>query len=332
MPNEQVELPKGEVSRRSLVRGWTGGVIGLGIGGSTLTGGVLGSGTALAAPARTESGRTSDPRRWLAALPDSLSLDDLTMPGAHNACATVGGPFDTAKCQELSLPELLDAGVRYLDIRCRPVDGSFAIHHGSVYQQKNFRDVLEECRTFLTDNPGETLLMSVQKEHSDAPVEEFARIFHELYLEELGFGPWFHRDSDRLPMLGEVRQKIVLIAKEPGIGGLDRYDTRLLSVQDDWELPVSDKWARVVQHLDDADTEAPDTTRLAVNYLSTTAGELIPLPRRYAEELNPRLSSRLSEEYARGERPVYGALLLDFAGTVSSELPTEIYRLNDPPA
>lgn len=316
--------------RRTLVRGLASGVLGLGLGASALATGVLGGHASAAAPTRTTPKRAADPRSWLSELPDSLRIDDLTIPGAHNACATVGGPLDTAKCQELSLPELLDAGVRYLDIRCRPVDGAFAIHHGAVYQRKNFEDVLRECRSFLTDNPGETLFMSLKKEHSDASSEEFAGIFLDHYMDELGYDSLFHRDSDHLPELGAVRQKIVLIARESGIGGLDRYDTELLSVQDEWELPVDEKWQAIADHLDHAAAEAPDTTRLAANYVSTTGGDLIPLPRRYAEDLNPRVSTRVTEEYEDGKRPVYGAVLLDFAGTVSPDLPRDLYRLNEP--
>ncbi|MBB1262502.1 phosphatidylinositol-specific phospholipase C, partial [Streptomyces alkaliterrae] len=186
----------------------------------------------------------------MTALPSARTLDDLTMPGTHNTCALIGGPFDTAKCQSLTLPEQLARGVRYLDIRCRPFDGAFTIHHGAIYQRRNFHDVLTDCRAFLTANPGETILMSVQKEHSDAPAAEFARIFHDVYLRDHEFERWFHRAPGRIPTLGEVRGRIVLVAKAPGIGGLDRYDGNLLSVQDEWTLPTARKWDAFQHHLD----------------------------------------------------------------------------------
>lgn len=304
------------VSRRGVLRGAAGAALGIAAGGTVFAPG---------AHAVSAAG----PHDWMSGLPDDRTIDDLSIPGTHNSCATVGGPFDTAKCQDLSLPDLLGAGVRYLDIRCRPVDGAFAIHHGVVYQEKNFHDVLTECRDFLTANAGETVLMSVQKEHSDASSEEFAAIFNDLYMKEEGFESLLHRESGRLPALGTVRGKVVLIAKEPGIGGIDQGDTGLLAVQDEYELPVHEKWDRVQEHMDAAASEAGSTTRLSVNYVSTTTGELLPAPRNYAEELNPKVETRLNEEYDRGDRPVHGAVLLDFAGTVSPGLPEALYRMNE---
>lgn len=317
MPYESARF----IGRRGFLRGAVAGAVGFGL-----------AGTAVA----TARGKTRTPSQawrasgWMGELPDDLPLDDLTMPGAHNACALVGGPFDTAKCQDLALPELLKAGVRYLDVRCRPVDGAFAIHHGPIYQRKNFQDVLTECRTFLDENPGETLVLGVQKEHSDASAEEFARIFHDHYLDELGFDELLHRDSDAVPTLGDVRQRIVLVTTEPDIGGLRFPGSDALFVQNEWELPADEKWDAVAQHLDDSAAEAADTRRLAVNYVSTTGGEVLPLPRRYAEDLNPRLAERLNTEYENGDRPVYGAVLLDFAGAVSADLPRALFRLNEP--
>ncbi|AXK32679.1 phospholipase [Streptomyces armeniacus] len=309
-----------------MLRGAAGAALGVAVGSTAVA---AGTGAASATPAAATI-TAAEPHSWMSGLPDDRTVDDLSIPGTHNSCATVGGPFDTAKCQDLSLPDLLGAGVRYLDIRCRPIDGAFAIHHGAVYQEKNFNNVLTECRDFLTANPGETVLMSVQKEHSDASAEEFAAIFNDLYMKEQGFESLLHRESDRLPALGDVRGRVVLIAREPGIGGIDRGNTGLLAVQDEYELPVAEKWARVQEHMDAAASEAGSTTRLSVNYVSTTTGETIPAPRNYAEELNPLVETRLNEEYDRGDRPVHGAVLVDFAGTVAPGLPAALYRMNEP--
>lgn len=324
MPYESARF----IGRRGFLRGAVAGAVGLGLAGGAATwAGAAPAGLPAKSRKMSASWRSSG---WMGELSDELTLDDVTMPGAHNACALVGGPFDTAKCQDLALPELLEAGVRYLDVRCRPVDGAFAIHHGPIYQRKNFQDVLTECRTFLAENPGETLVLGVQKEHSDASAEEFAQIFNDLYMAELGFDELLHRATDSLPTLGDVRERIVLVTTEPDIGGLRFPGSDALFVQNEWELPADEKWDAVAQHLDDSAEEADDTRRLAVNYVSTTGGELLPLPRRYAEDLNPRLAERLDAEYERGDRPVYGAVLLDFAGTVSTDLPRAIFRLNEP--
>ena len=77
-------------------------------------------------------------------VPPSASLGELNLPGAHDACARFGGP--PAQCQSRTLPNLLAAGVRVLDVRCRHVRDHFLIFHGEAYQNMNFEQVVEICR------------------------------------------------------------------------------------------------------------------------------------------------------------------------------------------
>ena len=63
---------------------------------------------------------------------ESLPLWSLTIPGTHDTLARFGG--DLAICQSLSLPEQLEAGVRFLDVRARHLKNKLPIHHGILYQ------------------------------------------------------------------------------------------------------------------------------------------------------------------------------------------------------
>lgn len=246
-------------------------------------------------------------RDWMATAADSTTLDDLTIPGTHDTCAIIGGPFDTAKCQDIGMFDQLNLGVRFIDIRCRLFEGAFTIHHGPIYQEMNFTDVLSECRTFLQANPSETIIMSVQQEYSEAPAEEWAAVFNDRYMRDEGFDSLLYRDN-RLPSLGEVRGRVVLIANSGHIGGIPAGNAELLSYQNDWEAPVDAKWELIRDHLDAA--EADTGTRLYVNYTSTTTGAWIPYPRDYAEQLNPRTRAHVE---AAGPRPRFGAVVMDFA-------------------
>lgn len=252
------------------------------------------------------------PRRggldWMAAIGDDTGLDDLTIPGTHDTCALIGGPFDTAKCQDIGLLDQLNTGVRFIDIRCRLFEGAFTIHHGPIYQEMNFTDVLSECRLFLEANPSETVIMSVQQEYSEAPAQEWAAVFNDRYMRDEGFDPLLYRDN-RLPGIGEVRGRIVLIANSDHIGGIPAGNTELLSYQNEWEAPVAEKWDLIRDHF--AAAEADTGTRLFVNYTSTTTGELIPNPRAYAEELNPLTKEHV--DAAADRRPHFGAVVVDFA-------------------
>src|SRR5690606_24676727 len=146
-------------------------------------------------------------------------------------------------------PEQLEAGVRFIDIRCRLHEGAFTIHHGPIYQEKNFTDVLSDCRDFLDANPGETIIMSLQQEYSEAPDEEFAALFNDRYMDEEGFDSLLYREGT-IPTLGRARGKVVLLAKVGGIDGIDNGDADLVATQNDWEADVDPKWELVRDHLD----------------------------------------------------------------------------------
>jgi 1-phosphatidylinositol phosphodiesterase len=274
--------------------------------------------TALADPA------ARDAAAWMGSIPDATGLDDLTIPGSHDSCARIGGPFDTAKCQELTLPQQFDAGVRFIDIRCRLYEGAFTIHHGPIYQEKNFSDVLGDCRALFGAHPSETVIMSVQQEYSEASAQDWAAVFNDRYMRDEGFDAMFLRDN-RLPSLGEARGKVVLIANQDFIGGIPASNADLLSYQNDWEAPADAKWDLVRRHLDDAEADS-SSSKLYVNYSSTTAGATIPQPRGYAEELNPKIKTYV--DAAAGRRPRYGAVVMDFAASVEPGLVDSLIACN----
>ena len=104
---------------------------------------------------------------WMSGLQDNISISKISIPGTHDSGARVDAPVvsGTAKTQDLSIAEQLNAGVRFLDIRCRHIDNAFTIHHGAIYQNLNFDDVLNACYTFLNSHPSETIIMSVKEEY-----------------------------------------------------------------------------------------------------------------------------------------------------------------------
>ncbi len=103
---------------------------------------------------------------WMASKSNLLLVSQLSIPGTHDSGALYEPVSGTAKCQNLSIADQLNAGVRFLDIRCRHINDAFAIHHGSIYQNANFNDVLNAVIGFLNSNPSETVIMSVKEEHT----------------------------------------------------------------------------------------------------------------------------------------------------------------------
>lgn len=116
-----------------------------------------------------ESSISLDNSDWLSSLPDEVLLSSLSLPGTHESLSR-GHGGEIAECQTLSLESQLKAGIRVLDVRCRHVENSFAIHHGIIFMHLMFGDVLQMVSKFLTDHPKETVLMRVKEEYDSANV------------------------------------------------------------------------------------------------------------------------------------------------------------------
>ncbi|WP_185297746.1 phosphatidylinositol-specific phospholipase C domain-containing protein [Streptomyces finlayi] len=178
---------------------------------------------------------------WMRDLPDESSLAELSVPGTHDTLAVYGGSItetqeshhndDGIGGDEIGFQ--LGAGIRALDIRVRIVSGEdnkarFAIHHGAVYQNANFDDVLREARTFLNAHPEETILLNLKAEcdggncKDDDPCttcdtdldQRRQQIFNDYRNENPGlfWSPSAAGTGDvEIPTLGEVRGKITLV-------------------------------------------------------------------------------------------------------------------------
>lgn len=115
---------------------------------------------------------------WMKNLSDrNVRITKLSIPGTHDTMAFYGG--DAVQCQSLSLETQLNAGIRAIDIRCRHISDVFAIHHGCVYQNANFGDVLNTVARYLDEHPKETILMRVKEEYNE---EKCDRTFEETFL------------------------------------------------------------------------------------------------------------------------------------------------------
>lgn len=105
-------------------------------------------------------------KNWMSQISEGRKLSELNIPGTHESCARYGGSL--AVCQTMSLQEQLEAGIRFIDIRCRHIGDGFAIHHGPFYQNLTFgKDLHDVCINFLKNNPSECIVMSIKKEYTD---------------------------------------------------------------------------------------------------------------------------------------------------------------------
>lgn len=215
---------------------------------------------------------------WMRWIPDHHSLADLSIPGTHDTMADNGGP--SPETQGLSLRAQLDAGIRAIDIRARHISNSFAIHHGVIFLGYFFgNDVLGVLEDFLRDHPTETVIMRLKNERPDDE-QDNTRSFAQTYdwYRSLYSNLIFQGPSDRIPTLGEVRGKVVVLHDfdEGSERGFD-WSSSLLNIQDEfyvcciWEIDA--KWQHVLDHLVLTNTPEPgDENDLFINFTSGSGG------------------------------------------------------------
>ena len=270
---------------------------------------------------------------WMTPLDGGLALSQLSIPWTHDSGARFEPFPGTAKCQILSIGQQLDAGVRFLDIRCRHVNDSFAIYHGAVDQNLTFGTVLDTTLAFLAANPGETVIMSIKEEHT---ASGNTRSFEASFDSYVARNPSKWRLGAAIPTLDQARGKIVLFRRF-GATRTPRgiYNSRWpdqatftsgkLRVQDEYVVSNNDrKWSRILAVLDEARNGGPGT--LHVNFASGyTPGPLgIPNIPGVANRINPRLTAF----FTANPSGRFGVILMDFADAARCQL---IYQTNTPP-
>jgi hypothetical protein len=149
------------------------------------------------------------PKDWMSSIEDSKKISEITIPGTHDSCTYKAS--DISKCQNLTLQQQLEAGIRFIDIRCRQFNDKFALHHGAEYLHLNFGDVLKTCRDFLAMHQRECIVMSVKEEHDAAGNE---KTFEEVFLEYVQSYPKLWSMGNTIPKFSDgIRGKIVLLRR-----------------------------------------------------------------------------------------------------------------------
>lgn len=121
-----------------------------------------------------------DRANWMDKLDDTLLLRDLSIPGTHDSAALKGFThFAKSETQSLTITDQLNNGVRYLDLRVKRKDngsGELAMWHGVDFiydphkpgsnDQLYFRQVIEDCASWLEQHPRETIIICIKDEEN----------------------------------------------------------------------------------------------------------------------------------------------------------------------
>jgi 1-phosphatidylinositol phosphodiesterase len=269
---------------------------------------------------------------WMGAVDGNKKLSELTIPGTHDSGARIESFASTAKCQNLTIDEQLNAGVRYLDIRCRHLNNAFEIHHGSVYQKINFTNVLASCTNFLNNNPTETIIMAVKEEYNASGNNRSFEATFDSYVQQ-NPNIWFFGES--IPTLNSVRGKIVLVRRFPAfnVDGLDATiwdasnatgnttfeinNLASIKIQDQYKVPNNnDKWSTFTALANEAKTG--DTNRLFINYGSGSKSGLFGIPNitTVSNFINPKISNF----FTSNNKGRFGIIVMDFDESSKNDL------------
>lgn len=143
---------------------------------------------------------------WMGDLPNDRSLSEIVIPGTHDTGA-YNIPADLGETQDWNIPDQLNNGIRFLDVRIANSGTSsypFEIRHGFERLGDFHNLILNPVINFLNANPNEVILMSVKDEDT---------LDKQRFLNEVVYaaGSKFVTHVDSTVRLGDVRGKIILI-------------------------------------------------------------------------------------------------------------------------
>ncbi|AQS08910.1 1-phosphatidylinositol phosphodiesterase precursor [Clostridium saccharobutylicum] len=270
---------------------------------------------------------------WMGSLDNNTSISKLSIPGTHDSGARYEPVYGTAKCQEFPISEQLNIGVRYLDIRCRHINDSFVIHHGSIYQHMNFDDVLNNCISFLDKNPTECIIMSVKEEYDASNnTESFEKTF-DSYVAKTS-NRWYL--GSNIPTLNQARGKIVLVRRfssnssSKGINATRWADNATFSInngysqikiQDQYKVSNNDsKWSAIEGLYNEAKLQ--NNNCLYINYTSGYKPmAFIPMIPKVSNDIN----SRVENYFNQNSKGRFGITASDF---IDNDISSKIISTN----
>lgn len=181
-----------------------------------------------------------DPRNrhnWMKDVPDDRKLKDLCIPGTHDSGAWHWLNGGMVRCQSRTIGEQLNDGIRFLDVRVNAENGR--INHGPIMLPDNsdflnLSEVIDDCISFLKDNPSETILVMLSWEHGGNLSDFMYRCG--LYAFNPKQRPYWYEDGKISPEtnLADVRGKMVLVnGDETARRGLSAKD---FISQNEWDI------------------------------------------------------------------------------------------------
>lgn len=159
---------------------------------------------------------------WLKSFSDDTLITSLSIPGSHDSGASHSIGDLSGKCQDASILEQLNIGVRFFDIRLQLRNNKLQVVHGIVDQNLDFLSVLNTFSSFLSSHQSEGLFITIKEE---ASAKNSSISFEEALKNEIStFEKIIKQDRNLPTTLKEIRGKVVLLSRyKDNTIGVDAY-------------------------------------------------------------------------------------------------------------
>nr|XP_033799903.1 1-phosphatidylinositol phosphodiesterase-like [Geotrypetes seraphini] len=244
---------------------------------------------------------------WMSSLPDTMSLQHLSIPGTHSSVVFYGG--NMFQTQTWHLSKQYEAGIRYVDIHCRHHYNTLPVHDGIIYQHQTLDNIFLTTIDFLRNHSREIILMHIKEEFEPEGNSQDFFSTVDNYMTNAGKS-WFWISSI-IPSVGEARGKIIILQNYDGPEMGINYNT--LNISDDFHVPtlfdIGKKWFIVERHLNEAYLTNFDELYLTV----CAGGSSGAYPYSVAGEINGKLYNYLASR--SHEKLRYGIIAINYPGS-----------------
>lgn len=286
---------------------------------------------------------------WMSKIPNEKSILLINIPGTHDTAANIMNPLaeEVARTQNLTILELLNAGIRKLDIRidlfndgdkasdsdlhtCHGIFDCYYLDENNNMKNLTYKNILLDVKKFLTENPSEMVIFDTKSEKGDS-TKNYKRAVEIL---DKYVGDILVKYNKNL-ILGQVRGKIVTTLYKlnddansndyhtgiDGGTGLDQIHRKFImkNYYNTWEVTGDVKVKEVQEFLRIYNLSIKQIEKIWENYFDklpysysiSCTGEhetILPLPKRQANIVNKFI---FDYEFIRGN--YYGWINMDYA-------------------
>lgn len=171
---------------------------------------------------------TQNGNNWITPLDDDIYVSQLSIPGTHDAATKDAGYLINAgRCQDLTIEEQLNIGIRAFDLR--PTTRSWGsvnsdgnknlpIYHGATSCKTDMKTVFNTFNKYLDNNPGEFIIVTCRWENeADVHIATKWDTFNTCmtnFLNNEEFYPAKRKVSFQKDLtIGDMRNKILIIMR-----------------------------------------------------------------------------------------------------------------------